>query len=86
MPTYDYRCQACTSPFEVRRSIAEYSERKTPSCPQCGSNDVVRRFTPINLAVGGRGDAGPAAPSCEGGSCCCNWRSVGAARRGRARP
>lgn len=70
MPTYDYHCQACANPFEVRMSIAEYSEHKAPSCPQCGSAKVVRRFTPINVAVGVRSDAGPA-PSCDGGSCCC---------------
>jgi putative FmdB family regulatory protein len=72
MPTYDYHCQDCAHPFEVRQSIAEYSERRTPSCPHCGSTNAVRRFTPVNLAVGGRSDdVGPAAPSCEGGSCCC---------------
>jgi putative FmdB family regulatory protein len=70
MPAYDYHCQDCARAFEVRLSIAEYSERKAPSCPHCGSSSVVRRFTPINLAVGARSDAGPA-PSCDGGSCCC---------------
>ena len=70
MPTYDYHCQQCAKRFEVRHSIAEYSERNAPACPECGSRSVVRRFTPINLAVGARSDAGPA-PGCEGGSCCC---------------
>ena len=70
MPTYEYHCPECTKSFEVRLSIAEYSQRGAPSCPQCGSSNVTRCFTPVNVAVGGRSDDGPA-PSCEGGSCCC---------------
>ena len=70
MPTYEYQCQQCAAPFEVRQSIAQYSEGKTTSCPRCGSSDVVRRISPVSVAVGDRSDGGPA-PSCDGGSCCC---------------
>lgn len=60
MPTYDYLCQQCARPFEVRLSMAEYSESKSPPCPHCGSRTVIRRFTPINLATGSRPGAGTA--------------------------
>ncbi len=72
MPTYDYLCQECGKPFEMRLSIAEYSERKSSPCPHCGSPTVVRRFTPVNLATGSRAVAGPAT-GCDptSSSCCC---------------
>ena len=72
MPIYDYVCQKCGKPFEVRLSIAEYSERETPGCPACGSRMVMRRFTPINLALGSHTGAGTVTDCnpTDGPGCC----------------
>jgi putative FmdB family regulatory protein len=72
MPTYDYVCQHCGRSFELRLSMAQYSESKTPRCPQCASPSVTRPFAPVNVVTGSRSGGGPA-PSCDpaGGSCCC---------------
>jgi putative FmdB family regulatory protein len=42
MPTYEYRCQACSHFFEGKYTI---SERKTPEsnpCPECGEVKVLQ--------------------------------------------
>ena len=69
MPRYDYRCRACDSSFEVRRSITE--PESAVACPD-GHTETSRVFSAV--AVGGAaGSAGPA-PSggggCCGGGCC----------------
>ncbi|MGD9791296.1 MAG: FmdB family zinc ribbon protein [Phycisphaerales bacterium] len=39
MPTYDYRCTACTHEFEQFQSMKDKPLRK---CPKCGKNALVR--------------------------------------------
>ena len=46
MPTYEYRCEECGEMFEQRESIAEH-EAVNPKCPKCGSEKVVRAFSPF---------------------------------------
>jgi putative FmdB family regulatory protein len=58
MPRYDYRCQYCNFPFEVRMSMSEYSEGSKPACPQCGSRDVERAFTSVSVLTGSRAGSG----------------------------
>lgn len=41
MPQYDYRCKACGYEFSERHSINEAASE----CPECESEDVVRRIT-----------------------------------------
>ncbi len=60
MPAYDYVCQQCGAKFEVRMSIAAYSSGEKPACESCGSPDVARAFTAVNVLTGGRGSSGPA--------------------------
>lgn len=70
MPKYDYKCQYCNFPFEVRMSMSEYSEGNKPECPQCGSGDVERSFTSVSVLTGSRagsGGAGGPAPTCGHG-------------------
>ena len=55
MPRYDYKCQYCNFPFEVRMSMSEYSAGNKPPCPQCGSTDVERAFTSVSVLTGSRG-------------------------------
>lgn len=62
MPAYDYVCQDCGERFEVRMSIAAYSEGAKTTCEACGSSRVVRAFTAVNVLTGGRG-GGSAAPA-----------------------
>ena len=58
MPAYDYVCQRCGERFEVRMSMAAYSEGAKPTCEACGSRDVARAFTTVNVLTSGRGSAG----------------------------
>jgi putative FmdB family regulatory protein len=58
MPAYDYRCEDCGAPFEVRMSIAEYSEGVHPACKVCGSTRVERTFGSVNVLTGGRSGGG----------------------------
>lgn len=67
MPKYDYRCQYCNFPFEIRMSMSEYSKGNKPDCPQCGSQDVERSFTSVSVLTGSR--AGSGRGSSSGSSC-----------------
>jgi putative FmdB family regulatory protein len=74
MPTYDYVCQICNRPFEVRVSISEYARGIRPRCPSCGSEKAIRTFTQVNVLTSrgkpgaGRARCGPGAgPECCGG-------------------
>ncbi len=68
MPAYDYVCQQCGEKFEVRMSIAAYSSGEKPACEACGSTDVARAFTPVNVLTGSRGGgSASSAPSCGHG-------------------
>ena len=58
MPAYDYVCQDCGAKFEVRMSMSAYSEGAKPPCDQCGSANVARAFTTVNVLTGGRGGSG----------------------------
>lgn len=39
MPTYDYRCKACSHEFELFQSMSDAVKRK---CPKCGKNALER--------------------------------------------
>jgi putative FmdB family regulatory protein len=68
MPTYDYTCQDCKAPFEVRMSITAYSEGAKTKCDKCGSENVVRAFTAVNVLTSGRGSSGASSgPVCGPG-------------------
>ncbi|MEU5693648.1 zinc ribbon domain-containing protein [Actinosynnema sp. NPDC020468] len=61
MPTYEFRCKACGSTFDVKRPIAEASDPAT--CPH-GHDDTVKLLSMVGLA----GKA--SAPATGGGGCC----------------
>ncbi len=90
MPTYDFRCTACETPFEVTRPMSETREE---CCPRCGA-PASRVFTPVGVAFKGTGfhntdykarpkeeSAAPKtdAPSCPsaGGSACAGCPAAG---------
>ena len=58
MPTYDYVCQDCGQRFDVRMSISAYTAGAKPSCSSCGSANVERGFTTVNVLTGSRGSGG----------------------------
>lgn len=66
VPAYEYDCQECGERFEVRMSIAAYSEGPKVACGFCGSTKVTRAFTAVNVLTGSRTGGAPA-PS--GGGC-----------------
>ena len=54
MPSYDFVCKDCGAAFEVRLSMSAYSAGEGRSCPQCGSRQVDRAFTAVNVIAGSR--------------------------------
>ena len=48
MPSYAFKCQDCQERFELEISLDEREELK-PSCPVCGSEDVVQTFDRIGI-------------------------------------
>ncbi len=67
MPAYDYVCQDCGARFEVRMSMSAYSEGAKVPCETCGSQNVVRAFTTVNVLTGSRGGGASSGASCGSG-------------------
>jgi len=68
MPTYDFVCQDCKTPFAVRMSMTAYSESPKPQCESCGSEKVERTFTAVNVLTSGRSSGAPSGgPACGRG-------------------
>lgn len=66
MPSYDFVCQECGTSFEVRLSMSAYSAGEGRTCPECGSHQVDRAFTTVNVIAGSRTSSGGFS---SGGSC-----------------
>lgn len=49
MPTYQYQCKECNKRFEIFMTYNEY-DSVTVSCPNCESNQVIRRIGRIRIA------------------------------------
>ena len=58
MPSYDFTCTECGTPFEVRLSMAAYDTGEGRTCTHCGSTKVERAFTAVNVIAGGRSGGG----------------------------
>lgn len=71
MPTYEYVCQDCGEPFEVRSSITEYEKGLTPQCPRCGASRAIRTFRSIQVLTSrpGGGSSGACGPRAGPGCC-----------------
>lgn len=65
MPTYDFRCSDCHAPFERRLSMSAYGRGEGRTCPECGSSEVERAYTSVNVIAGSRSGG-----SGGGGACC----------------
>jgi putative FmdB family regulatory protein len=68
MPSYDFVCQDCGAPFEVRLSMSAYEAGEGRACTRCGSTKVERAFTAVNVIAGGRsgGDSYASGGCCRG--------------------
>ncbi|MGO8687621.1 MAG: FmdB family zinc ribbon protein [Candidatus Dormibacteria bacterium] len=74
MPLYEYRCNDCTSVFEVMRPMAQ--RELAAVCPACESRASMPLISRVGMLVGGEAGAldrpGPAAEGgCCGGACGC---------------
>lgn len=48
MPIFEYRCNDCTTEFEVLQRV---SDAHTPTkCPCCGAQDATKRFSAFATA------------------------------------
>lgn len=45
MAVYEYSCGDCKSVFTVSERISKHSEKKTPTCPECGSEETRRLYS-----------------------------------------
>lgn len=69
MPSYEYRCRACNTPYEVRLSMSAYAAGEGATCPSCGSHDVERRFDTVGgVLTESRSGGSNSGSSCGGGS------------------
>ena len=67
MPTYDVRCRACGTTFEINRPMDRVDD--PAPCPR-GHDDTVRLLPTVGLT--GRSGSGVAASGgCCGGACGC---------------
>lgn len=63
MPRYDYICLDCGEQFEIRMSMADYSEGVKPGCQACGSDRAARTFAAVGVLTGSR-SGGSSASAC----------------------
>ncbi|MGD0833144.1 MAG: zinc ribbon domain-containing protein [Candidatus Dormibacteria bacterium] len=65
VPLYEYRCNACTSVFEVLRPMAQ--RELAAVCPRCESRASMPLISRVAMVAGGGSAAGAADPG--GGGC-----------------
>ena len=51
MPTYSYRCTACSHQFDI---VQKFSDDPLTECPECGS-PVRKVFQPVGIVFKGSG-------------------------------
>lgn len=64
MPFYDYKCGKCGLTFEISKGM---NDTFNPSCPECGTINCQRIFTPIRTLGAERSGSG--CSSCSDGVC-----------------
>ena len=66
MPTYEYTCNKCDITFEVFASLKEREAGLNPACVTCGSTDVRKAISALNLGGGvSKGSASCSKSSCS---------------------
>jgi len=64
MPIYEFECRKCGSRFEAL--VASAAAAKDEKCPRCGSNEVKKTISGVNI---GRMSSSPRIPSGSLGGC-----------------
>jgi putative FmdB family regulatory protein len=64
MPVYEYCCDECGEKFEL--FVRSSSQKKTPTCPSCGSERVRKAISLFGVGGAG-GSAKTSAASCGSG-------------------
>ncbi|WP_084467312.1 FmdB family zinc ribbon protein [Actinokineospora inagensis] len=67
MPTYEFRCRACGTTFDVNRPMSAAAD--PAQCPS-GHDDTVKLLTMAGLAGRAGAPTPPAGGGCCGGGCC----------------
>jgi putative FmdB family regulatory protein len=70
MPTYSYKCEDCTTKYEVFHKVREIEE--SVICPECGSEKSKRLMTAAGISGFSSTSKSfdmPMAPTCAGGNC-----------------
>lgn len=64
MPTFDFRCTACKTPFEA---VIPFGSKEYPPCPTCGNAAEKLLTPPLGIVFKGRGfyKTDSAAPTAE---------------------
>ncbi len=66
VPTYEFRCKACGSTFEVKRPMSASGE--PADCPE-GHADTVKLLSVVGVAGGSAAAPAPQGGCCGGGCC-----------------
>ncbi len=72
MPFYDFQCEQCGEPFEVRAMIKEKEAGLQPECPKCHSRHA-RQVITAGLMIRGHDNASVGLSCCgpnAGPGCC----------------
>ena len=52
MPLYEYHCNSCQR--RVTILVRSFTEPSSLSCPECGSDDLSRRFSSFAIRLAGK--------------------------------
>jgi putative FmdB family regulatory protein len=72
VPLYEYRCNACTTVFEVLRPMAE--RELAAVCPSCESRSSMPLISTVAVRAStgsGSGAVASGGGCCSGGACAC---------------
>jgi len=66
MPIYSYKCNACSTDFEIKASLSEKEEMSKSlfKCPQCASNNIQQVICASGVVKNLNNSGG-----CSGGCC-----------------
>ena len=80
MAYFDYFCEECQKPFEIRCGMNE--DRSNVACTECGGKNVRRVFTSIVVSKKSSGGGGGFGGASGGGSSCSSCSSKNCASCG----
>ncbi len=66
---YEFVCMDCDRMVEVKATVSEYEKGLKLTCPHCGSEEMVRVFSGITIALKGGVNFGGCGPTAGPGCC-----------------